>query len=378
MHTFPPPESVGYAGTVSYLYYIFVAAVYFVFGRHWLLVKVIVALLSALSVPAAAAIGDSLSGRRLGVAAAWLAALYPNAVFWGATGLKDGPFATLLLAAAAIALRPPAMRRVAGAVVIIAVAFLSRPVVGICALAMLVVSAMERGRRRVTGNAVRTRARLHVLLVGVPVLVTVSVFLGARYLPAVQGQRPGPGMISYSVSAREILRALLGPFPWEFGPASDSVYRALYPGMVVWIVMLPAVALGCWELIRRGSWTARSVVASALAFLYLYAAVFQNEGFFRQRYTVEILLLVVALYAFDRFPRRAAVWTAIGGCVVAPAALVQAKVLPPAALAFPLIVGGALWLAGTRMATPRVRRSSPRPVGSDQRREPLPEQPDLG
>ena len=88
MNTFPSPGSIGYAGTLSYLYYVVVAAVYFVFGHHWIVVKVIGALLSALSVPAAASIGDSLGGPRLAGAAAWLAALYPNAVFWGATGLK--------------------------------------------------------------------------------------------------------------------------------------------------------------------------------------------------------------------------------------------------------------------------------------------------
>ena len=92
------------------------AVVYFVFGHHWVMVKLLGALLSALSVPAAAAIGVSLGGRRLGIRAAWLAALYPNAVFWGATGLKDGPMATLLLAVAAIALRPLTMRRLVGAV----------------------------------------------------------------------------------------------------------------------------------------------------------------------------------------------------------------------------------------------------------------------
>ena len=54
---FPFPASV--AVTNSYLYYVFVAAVYFAFGRHWILVKLIAALLSALSVPAAAAIGSS-------------------------------------------------------------------------------------------------------------------------------------------------------------------------------------------------------------------------------------------------------------------------------------------------------------------------------
>ena len=114
MNTFPSPGSIAYAGTLSYLYYVVVAAVYFVFGHHWIVVKVIGALLSALSVPAAAAVGDSLGGRRLAGAVAWFVALYPNAIFWGSTGLKDGPSATLLLAVAAIALRPPAMRRMVG------------------------------------------------------------------------------------------------------------------------------------------------------------------------------------------------------------------------------------------------------------------------
>jgi hypothetical protein len=109
--TFPPPAEVQYAGTLSYLWYVLVAAVYFAVGPHWALVKLVTALLSSLSVPAAASVGISLDGRRLGVRAAWLAALYPSAVFWGSTGLKDGPLAALLLAVVAIALRPLTMRR---------------------------------------------------------------------------------------------------------------------------------------------------------------------------------------------------------------------------------------------------------------------------
>jgi hypothetical protein len=371
MHTFPSPASADYAGTVSYLYYVFVAALYFVFGRHWMLVKVVVALLSALSVPAAAAVGNSLGARRLGIAAAWLAALYPNAVFWGATGLKDGPLTTLLLAMAAIALQPLTMRRLASAVAVISVGFLSRPVMGIIGLAMLVVPAIElvRGRWPSRARPVRTGSRLLVLLVGLPTLAVVSVFLAARYLPVLKASLAGeaafsfgaaPVAMSFSPSPFDVLRALLGPFPWSFGPATDNVYRALYPGVVVWIVMLPAVALGCWELLRRGSWAARGVVVSAFAFLYLYASVFQGQGFFRQRYTVEILLLVVGMYAFERLPQWAAVWTAVGACVVAPAALVQAGVFPPVGLALLAIALGALWLAEDLAALARVRRATRR------------------
>ena len=365
VHTFPSPASVAYAGTLSYLYYVFVAALYFVFGHHWLLVKVVAALLSALSVPAAAAVGDSLAGRRLAVPAAWLAALYPNAVFWGATGLKDGPLTTLVLVMAAIALRPLTMRGLSFAVAVIAVALLTRPVMGFTGLAMLAVPtiAAVRGRWTGPGRPARTGARLLVLFVGLPTLVVVSVFLAARYLPTLKAGLAGEPVFSFggapvaataSPSPVEVLRALLGPFPWSFGPATDNVYRALYPGMAVWIVMLPAVALGCWQVLRRGPWAARGVVVSALAYLYLYAAVFQSQGFFRQRYTVEILLLMVGLYAFARRPQWAAVCTAAGVCVVAPGALVQAGVLPPAGLAAGALAVGAVWFAVDSAALARV------------------------
>ena len=367
--TFPWPGSVEYAGTTSYLYYVFVAAVYFAFGRHWFLVKVLAALLSALSVPAAAAIGDSLGGRRLGTRAAWLAALYPNAVFWGATGLKDGPMATLLLAVAAIALRPPTLRRMLCAAALIAVAFPTRPVVAVSGLAILTVSFVAHGLAR--ARPVQGRSRLLVLLVGVPALAVAAVYLAGRYLPTLNAAMAGdsglslangPVTISYDFSLRNVLHALLGPFPWSFGPGTDTVYLALYPGMVVWILMLPAVALGCWDLLRRGSWAARGMVISALAFLYLYAIVFQGQGFFRQRYTVEILLLVVGLYAFQRHPQRASVWTAVGACIIAPAALVQAHVITLKYLALLGVLLGALWLAVDSAASARWRRAMRRPA----------------
>lgn len=350
---FPSPSSVQYAGTTSDAFYVFTAAAYFAFGHHWILVKLIVALLSALCVPAAASIGVSLGGRRLGIAAAWLAALYPNAVFWGATGLKDGLSATLLLAVAAIALRSPSMRRTLGATVIIWASFLLRPVLGAAGLVMLAAAALGWARRA------GTRSRRRVLLVGVPALAAMSWLAADRYLPTLQATLAGTGSlstgtapvtISYVPSLHNVLRSLLGPFPWSFGPGADSAYLGLYPGMAVWIVMLPAIALGSWELLRRGTWAQRGVVLAALAFLYVYVAAFQGDGFFRQRYTVEILLLVTGLYAFQRLPHRAALATALGACVIAPAALIQTHALAPAGVALAVLTAGALWLSQVQAA----------------------------
>jgi hypothetical protein len=262
---------------------------------------------------------------------------------------------------AAIAFRPPALRRVVSAGVLIAGAFLFRPVLGICALVIMLAPAIDWVRPQGREFPRRGRTRLPVLLVGLPVLLVVSGVLAYRYLPildpstaseAAPAAGAAPVTVSYTFSPSGFLRALLGPYPWSFGPTSDTVYRALYPGMVVWILMLPAMALGCWELLRRGTWAARGLVVSALAFLYLYATVFQDEGFFRQRYTVEIPLLVVGLYAFQRYPHRTAIGTAVGACVVGPAALVQARVLSLSDLMVVAAALASVWWVG-RMARGR-------------------------
>jgi hypothetical protein len=363
MHMFPSPAAV--AVTNSYLYYVLVAAVYFVFGRHWLLIKLIAALLSALSVPAATAIGVSLSGRRLGIRAAWLAALYPSAVFWGATGLKDGPLATLALAMAAIALRPLTMRRLACAVALLVVAFLARPVEGVIGLAMLAVPAARLAWSRwpVLDHIDRIWPRLLVLLVGIPAASVVSFSLADRYLPTLNSSLAGqpalslangPVAISFLPSPFALVHALVDPIRW-FGPPTDSAYGALVPGAFVWTLMLPAVALGCWRLLRQGPWAIRGVLVSVLAYLYMYTCVFQNQGFTRQRYTVEMLLLVAGLYAFEQVPRAAIACTAICACVIAPTQLVISGVLPLQGLV-PLVAAlGALWLAASSNARAYLR-----------------------
>jgi hypothetical protein len=353
MNAFLPPETA--AVTASWLYYAFAAAVYFVTGHHWFVVKVIAALLSSLSVPAAASVGISLDGRRLGVRAAWLAALYPSAVFWGSTGLKDGPLAALLLAVAAIALRPLTWRRLAAAVVLLATAFLCRPVEGVIGAAMLVVPAVSLLRAR-PGPWHGTRAwqRLLILAAGVPSAAVLLVWQAARYLPTLEASLAGepqlslgsgPVAVNYLPPPSDFAHAVLSPVRW-FGAGTSAGY---IPGMLVWTVMLPATALGCWLLLRSGAPAARGVIVSGLSFLYLYTCVFQGPGFSRQRFTVEVLFLIAALYAFGRSPRRAGVWTALAACAVAPAQLVQAHVLPvKAVLALAVTAGGVAWLAARR------------------------------
>jgi hypothetical protein len=356
-HRYPSLETV--TGSSADLYYVFVAAVYYVSGHSWLVVKLIDALLSALSVPAAAAIGSSLDGRRLGSAAAWLTALYPGAVFWGATGLKDGPMAAMALAMAAIALRPLTIRRLGCAVALIVVSFLCRPVEGVMGLAMLAVPTAHfvRSHWPSPHGAGRTWPRALILLAGIAAaLAAVSVLAAERYLPrasvslarhAAPTLANGAVSISFLPTPFAIVHALVNPIRW-FGPAADSAYGALVPGALIWLLLLPAAGIGCWMLLRRGSWACRGVLVSVFAYLYMYTCVFQSEGFSRQRFTVEILLLVAGLYAFGRLPRIAALATVISACAIGCAQLIIMRVLRPTDVALLAAAVGLLWLAAKR------------------------------
>ena len=184
MNTFPSPGSVAYAGTLSYLYYVVVAAVYFVFGHHWIMVKVIGALLSALSVPAAAAVGDSLGGRRLASAAAWLDCPVPQCGLLGVNG-PEGWSVRHALARGGGDRVPAAGHEAYGQRRSAYCRSLPVPPGAGChaRLVMMLVPAIDWGRRQEREFPLRGRTRLPVLLVGLPVLLVVSGVLAARYLP---------------------------------------------------------------------------------------------------------------------------------------------------------------------------------------------------
>ena len=179
----------------------------------------------------------------------------------GATGLKDGPSATLLLAVAAIAFRPPAIRRVVSAGMLIAAAFLFRPVLGISGLVMMLAPAIDWARRRDQALSApepdaparpahrASGAAGAVRRPGRPLSAHPGGHHRQRDDPR-RGHRAGDGelqLLPVRFSARAA-RSL----PWSFGPTADSVYLALYPGMVIWILMLPATALGCWSFSGGG------------------------------------------------------------------------------------------------------------------------------
>lgn len=334
-------------------YFVYVAGIYFVFGHEWLFVKLFNVVLASLAVVPAAGIGETLGGTRLARRAAWATALYPIGIFWGSTGLKDAPLATAFLFLIFLGLKPTSLPRAIAQVALIGMAFYVRPALGACALITMVVPVWRgvAGRRRSRRLFATSKGRVVARLIAIAMIAAAPLLLlpYAEYLQvSLRGEvssTAAPGLVVSQLHPAAVLRNLLGPFPWQFGPGTDNVGRALYPGMVMWIALLPAMGVGAWHLFRRGGAAARGMLLAIVTYLFVYllSAVYVT-GAFRQRFLVESALIIVALFAFDRHRYWAEMATAIGMIVLAPAALVQGGALSLTWMALLIACAGAWFL----------------------------------
>jgi hypothetical protein len=333
--TFLDPSSFSLTGGYVNGYFIWVGILYYVFGDHWLVVKIFCALISGLAVVPANSIGGHLGGQRFARQAVWLVAAYPSAVFWGATGLKDAQLLTLFLAVVALGLKPLAPRRLALQLALIGIAFVLRPWLGAVCLLTLVPSIAQairargelfRTLRRRVGAALAAGAALYLAIPhvarGLEFLRQAASSEAAVALPS------GSAFTSLRVNPSSVVTAAIGPFPWAFGEGTDTILRATYPGTTIWIILLPAAALGAWMLLRRGSGSIRSAIVAGVAYFAMYVAYWGDEGFFRQRLLMEMFFLIVGAFAFHVRADSAALLTAIWVVCLAPAILVQAGIVP--------------------------------------------------
>ena len=243
----------------------------------------------------------------------------------GGHGTEDGPLATLFLAAAALALRPLTLLTLIGQISAATVAFTSRPALGVACLLMLTVPVYRSFRIRYGVLSRPTRRLLAIsgialLVVLVLPSLSVNLALVSRWWSGGEGYAlPEGSVLAGSLPALYApLIALLGPFPWAFEVNAESVYMSLYPGMVLWILALPASFLGVWVALRRGDSHVRGVIVATLSLLLTYLAYFGDEGFFRQRFAIELMLLILALFAVERLGYKVIVATSAWMMILGP------------------------------------------------------------
>lgn len=297
------------------------------------------ALLGTLLVPVLAAAGRRLGGRRAEVGVAWLVAVFPTAVVWSALPLRE-PLVTLLLAASLIGglvilftERRSCRRLVSGCAVVVGSAFalaytraymvpvvlglfvaaglcrlvrrhdlaplLAVGVSGVVVLALLAPTASGRAIIRNTYRLVDDpEASIYNPLSDCEVRECGSTddgSVGARR-PATGGEaQPADSLLSIERKGvvRGSLIALLAGRPVG---RSTEFFLLLQPGVVVWWVLLPFMALGTASLVRRGRVEEVIVVAGLVLVVTAFLAA-SGQGI-RHHFMAEpfgLLLAVVGL-----------------------------------------------------------------------------------
>jgi hypothetical protein len=286
------PTAAAYAGSLQAGFSVLVALVYTLVGGHAIALKLINALLGAAVVAPASALGERL-GAHVKKPTAWLVAVCPTLVWWSATGLKEPLVDFLFVATLALGLELRSMRMVSAFSALVIALALTRLSAAAAVAATLVVVGIFQPRRR--EQAKRSVVSLLSLL---PAFALLLVALGhgnpahplrqywksaSSLLGHYQGDDPGTIVTAFA-------RTLVSPYPWVFDAATESWYRALYPGMWMWYALLPLAAVGAWRL--RDRVTTRAIVLLTACVLLVNAVLIGTS--FRQRSVVEPLLVVLA------------------------------------------------------------------------------------
>lgn len=314
---------------------------YLFIGPEWLYARLLLTLGAALAAPSLSLLSEQLkwSGRTPRFVF-WVAALWPATHFMSVSGLKDGFLVGLASTGLAAGVAMRTIRSRAVGVAICLVLFRFRPGLGLLILAaILLASVLEprlnarpaaQGRRRGRWPLQRARRLLLISLGGLLLLGPTQHYLGL--LPTLRVAEGGPSlatrslwsMVTSVLDLPAVVRALMGPFAWQWGPGTATPYRWLYISAIIWSVLLPATVMGIRAIVRSGDHVGMSIALFVMGYTFLYVAVF-GEGFFRQRSVIEPIALIFAGVSMDRSPRRTAVLTSLWVCVLAVGALAQGR-----------------------------------------------------
>jgi hypothetical protein len=293
---FVNPARTEFSGSSQYGYWVLIATTVLAAGSSMIAAKLVNVLISAATVVVVAAICRDVFGTHAARVGAWVAALNPLLIWWAVPILKEATVAFLVAAAILCALRIGRGAPYALSLgVLIGCLALTRATaalaIGVALLAALVYAAY---RRREVIRWSRLMARGSAILA-----VTVAVLMVLEWkTSSLQGFSATLDTVSAGDPVTETgflpldaMLSFLQPYPWYFDVASESWYRALYPGVWILYGLLPVALIGVWRLARRPELFL--LVGTTLIIVALSAIAFGEA--FRQRSSVEPLLLVLAV-----------------------------------------------------------------------------------
>lgn len=315
------PGSYEYAGTPMFGYQALLGVAFLLVGDI-IAGKLVNVLASTGTVLCTALIAGKIWGDEARRRAAWLAALLPGLVWWSTPMMKEA-VAGFLLAACLLALlnlgRPWALawfvlalgalaltRTAAAAALLLAAA----PVAGW----LVVRNRHDFDVRRLLGGTFAA-----ICLAGVPLLIFSRgdvVGLVQTYTSTIDSmiaayRESGPLHVPVSVA-----QSFISPYPWVFDAGTRNWNMGLYPGMWTWYALYPLAGLAVLRYRRRPE----VVLLVLIVAIYLALNAFTSGYVFRQRSTIEPIIVLLAIGGLTSWRMGAMVAAGTWAFVALPAA----------------------------------------------------------
>jgi Dolichyl-phosphate-mannose-protein mannosyltransferase len=331
-----------WSGDLSYQYYVdlfsrdgsgsgwgmlyVVAVIYKVIGRNMLGTQYVNSVLGAVTAPIAYLMAmEIFPNKKVGRAAALLAAFYPSLILWQCQGMKDGPI-IFILTLCMLATLKLGNKFSAKYVTILAIglfALMSLRFYVFYIMAFAIVCAFIMGRRKLDAQAFLRQFIIIFIVGGVLAGLGVSYYAGRQIeqygnlkqlqlmrLDASRSAASGFGE-DIDVSTPEgVLAAIpiglmylfLAPFPWQYSSVRSMI---TLPEMTIWWGSLPFLVLGLWFTIRHRLREVAPIVIFLTVLTISYSIVQGNVGnIYRQRAQLLIFYFLFVAVGFALFKEK--------------------------------------------------------------------------
>lgn len=297
-------------GNLSYT--VFVAFLYSIFGPDMNIPQLVNAGASILLIPLLYELGNRAGGRRAGVAAAVLWSLFPSAMFWSVSLLKDGFIVLGMILAAFFILglnrqNIQVHEAVLGLSGVIIIGFLRPQFLLAIALPIvfIVIRQFARGKHHFLRNTV-----ILALCIGAAAATTAGDIISEALTDstsaeevertdeiALEGGSGIPLVTMFPPEVRWIVQlpfSIFAPFPWQWFSVSEGLYILSGAEMIVWYVLYFSIWRSRRELLS-GSDTKILLLYAFAIFLAVSFSLPNIGSIYRYRLAALAVLLPLVL-----------------------------------------------------------------------------------
>jgi hypothetical protein len=289
-----------------------VAFEYTVVGHHEGVARVTDGLLAAFSAPAVylaarrTSVGDTVAKR-----AGWLVAVWPLSLYWSGYDVLKDPLVWFFLALLLLALtsRSWPARTLVGAIST-AGAYLVRSYMGpMVAFVLVAGSILRRDWRGLLATLVALVA-LELVLVGIGFPRASSIASYTTSTTKSSETQPVASTTDVGRPGTVIRRFVVGVPVEALGPRfavkdvrNPTLDTGMYPGLLIWIALIPITGLGFWRAAKRRDPELWSIAVLALVIWATLAVLYEGQAFRQREMAFPATLVFTSLGLQRPWPR---------------------------------------------------------------------------